>query len=88
MLKKTAVRFIHNGHSRTYILMALGTIDAICDALDHLEADVEGIEQCQGLAVISKHFPEGEALAREGDGPIIDLTKLRVVEKPFELAAA
>lgn len=75
MLKKHAVRFIHNGKSRTYIVMDVGTVDAICTALDLLEVDVPDIKSCIGLAVISKACPEGAHLACEGDGPIIDTTK-------------
>lgn len=75
MLNKHAVRFIHNGKSRTYILMALGTVDAICNALDLLECDVPDIENAIGLAVISKAWPEGAHLAEEGDGPLIDTTR-------------
>lgn len=78
-LTKTAVRFIHAGQSRTYVLNALGTIDAICDALDHLEADVPDITSAIGLAVIAKAWPEGAHLALEGDGPIIDTTRLHPV---------
>ena len=74
-LAKHAVRFIHNGNSRTYILPALGTIDAICSALDYLEADVPAITSALGLAVIAKAYPEGAHLALEGDGPIIDHTR-------------
>lgn len=75
MLKKHAVRFIHNGKSRTYIVMDVGTVAAICTALDLLEVDVPEIDQCIGLAVISKAWPEGAHLACEGDGPIIDTTR-------------
>jgi hypothetical protein len=77
-LKKHAVRFIHNGKSRTYIVNALGTVDAICIALDLLECDVPDIESAIGLAVISKAYPEGAHLACEGDGPIIDTTRLHL----------
>jgi hypothetical protein len=75
MLAKHTVRFIHNGKSRTYILMALGTVDAICNALDLLECDVPDIESAIGLAVISKAWPEGAHLAAEGEGPLIDTTR-------------
>lgn len=75
MLKKHAVRFIHNGKSRTYIVMDVGTVAAICTALDLLEIDVPEIESCIGLAVISKTWPEGAHLACEGEGPVIDTTR-------------
>lgn len=75
-LKKHAVRFILNGQSRTYIVNALGTVDAICSALDLLECDVPDIENAIGLAVISKAYPEGAHLALEGEGPVIDTTRL------------
>lgn len=79
MIKKHAVRFIHHGLSRTYIVNALGTIDAICMALDLLEVDVPDIESAIGLAVVSKAYPEGASLADEGIGPLIDTTKPRLV---------
>ncbi len=91
MLKKHAVRFIHQGNSRTYIVNALGTLDAICCALDLLECDVPAIESAIGLAVVSKTYPEGAHLACEGHGPLIDTTRapLRVVESETdELVAA
>ena len=75
-LKKHAVRFIHHGKSRTYIVNALGTIDAICTALDLLECDVPDIESAIGLAVVSKAYPEGAHLADEGVGPLIDTTRV------------
>ena len=75
MLKKHAVRFIHNGKSRTYIVMDVGTVAAICTALDLLEIDVPEIESAIGLAVISKAWPEGAHLACEGEGPVIDTTR-------------
>lgn len=76
MLKKHAVRFIYLGKSRTYVLNALGTVDAICTALDLLECDVPGIENTIGLCLIAKAYPEGAHLADEGDGPLIDTTRL------------
>lgn len=76
MMKKCAVRFIHQGNSRTYVVMALGTVDAICSALDLLECDVPAIDNAIGLAVVAKAWPEGAHLACEGDGPIIDTTRL------------
>ncbi len=79
-LKKVAIRFIHQGNSRTYIVEALDTVDAICNALDLLEADVPDITSCIGLAVVAKAWPEGAHLATEGDGPLIDTTRrLQVV---------
>lgn len=75
MLNKYAVRFILGGKSRTYIVNALGTIDAICSSLDLLECDVPNIDMTRGLAVIAKPYPEGAFLATEGDGPIIDTTR-------------
>jgi len=85
MLKKHAVRFIHNGNSRTYVVAATDTIDAICMALDLLEVDVPDIESAIGLAVVSKAYPEGASLADEGIGPLIDTTRLHLVP---ELEAA
>lgn len=81
-IKKHAVRIIHQGASRSYILYALDTVDAICSALDMLECDVPAITGCAGLAIISKPYPEGGHLADEGEGPVIDTTRpaLRVVE--------
>lgn len=79
MLNKRAVRFIHAGNSRTYIVHALGTVDAICMALDLLEVDVPDIESAIGLAVVSKAYPAGASLADEGIGPLIDTTKPRLV---------
>ena len=70
MLKKYAVRFIINGSSRTYIVADLGPPDAICQALDHLEADEPGVMETRGLAIIAKPYPEGEYLAC--DGPVIN----------------
>jgi hypothetical protein len=91
MLKKHAVRFIHNGQSRTYILNDLGTSDAICTALDLLECDVPDIKLVLGLAVIAKAYPEGAHLADEGEGPVIDTTRapLRLVpeSEPERVAA-
>jgi hypothetical protein len=89
-IKKHAVRIIHAGKSRSYILYALDTIDAICSALDLLEDDVPCITACMGLAIISKPFPEGAHLADEGEGPVIDMTRLRVVPDAAteDLAAA
>lgn len=75
-VKKHAVRIIHGGKSRSYILYALDTVDAVCAALDLLECDVPAIGSAMELAIISKPFPEGVALAMEGDGPIIDTTRI------------
>lgn len=91
MVKKHAVRFIHAGKSRTYIVNDVGTVDAICTALDLLESDVPDIQSCVGLAVISKAWPEGAHLATEGDGPIIDTTRPALVPvfvDPAERVAA
>lgn len=91
MLKKYAVRFILNGKSRTYVLNDVGSVDAICTALDKLEADVPGIAMTHGLAVIAKAYPEGASLADEGVGPLIDCTRtpLEIVGgKIDELVAA
>jgi hypothetical protein len=85
MLKKYAVRFIHNGKSRTYILLDVGTVDAICTALNLLEIDVPDIGRAGGLAMIAKPFPEGAHLAVEGEGPVIDTTRPRLV--PQAIAA-
>lgn len=89
-IKKHAVRIIHQGASRSYILYALDTIDAVCAAMDLLEADVPAITGCAGLTIISKPYPEGAHLAAEGDGPIIDTTRpaLRAVPTDADLAAA
>ena len=79
-LKKVAIRFIHQGNSRTYIVEALDTVDAICTALDLLECDVPDITSAIGLAVVAKAWPEGAHLALEGSGPLIDTTRrLQVV---------
>ncbi len=75
MLKKIAVRFIHNGKSRTYIVNAPTSIDGIIQALDLLECDVPEIVDAIGLAMIAKTYPEGAHLADEGDGPVIDTTR-------------
>lgn len=78
---KTAVRFIHQGNSRTYIVEALDTVEAICNALDLLECDIPDITAIIGLAVVAKAYPEGAHLALEGDGPVIDTTRrLQVVQ--------
>lgn len=88
-VKKHAVRIIHAGKSRSYILYALDTIDAVCAALDLLEGDVPAIGGATGLAIISKAFPEGAHLAMEGDGPIIDTTRIPVATPgTVELEAA
>ena len=88
-VKKHAVRVIHAGKSRSYILFALDTVDAICAALDLLECDVPDIGGVAGLAIISKPYPEGAALAMEGDGPVIDTTRIPVATPGnVELAAA
>lgn len=88
-VKKHAVRIIHAGKSRSYILYALDTIDAVCAALDLLEGDVPAIGGATGLAIISKAFPEGAHLAMEGDGPVIDTTRIPVATPgTVELAAA
>lgn len=88
MLNKHAVRFIHAGNSRTYILYDLGVSDAICTAIDLLEADVPGIQQCIGLAVIAKAWPEGAYLADEGAGPVIDTTREMQAHLPEREAIA
>lgn len=89
VIKKHAIRFLHHGNSRTYVLNATDTIDAICAALDLLECDVPAITDCQGLAVIAKPWPEGAHLALEGDGPVIDLTRtpLTLVDSTEQVAA-
>lgn len=74
-VKKHAVRIIHQGKSRSYILYALDSIDAVCSALDFLEVDVPGISAAGGLAIVAKSYPEGAHLADEGDGPVIDTTR-------------
>ncbi len=87
MLKKYAVRIILNGASRTYVLNDVGSVDAICTALDRLEADVDGITTVTGLAIIAKAWPSGESLADEGIGPLIDLTRVPLALVP-QLEAA
>lgn len=77
-VKKHAVRIIYAGKSRSYILYALDTVDAVCAAMDLLECDVPAIGGAAGLAIISKAFPEGAHLAMEGDGPVIDTTRMPV----------
>lgn len=74
MLRKHAVRFIVAGRCRTYILNDLGTVSAICTALDMLEADIDGIESADGLAIIAKAWPHGATLADETCGQLIDTT--------------
>ena len=44
-IRKVAVRFILGGRSRTYVLLAAGTCDGICTALDLLEADLPGFKK-------------------------------------------
>lgn len=75
MFKKYAVRFILAGQARTYVMQDLGSVDAISTALDLLECDLPGITQVNGLCVIVKAWPEGEYLAREGEGPVLDTTR-------------
>jgi hypothetical protein len=75
MLKKYAIRFILAGQARTYVLMDLGSVEAICSALDLLECDLPGITQVAGLCVIAKAYPEGAHLAAEGEGPVTDTTR-------------
>lgn len=87
MLKKFAVRFILNGRTRTYVLNDIGSVEAICTALDLLEVDVPQITTAVGLAVVAKAFPAAESLLDEECGPVIDTTKIRLVE-PRELEAA
>jgi hypothetical protein len=83
MLKKYAIRFILAGSARTYVVQDVGSVDAICTALDLLEIDVPGITQVCGLCVIAKAWPEGEHLAAEGEGPVIDTTRgLHAVPAP------
>jgi len=83
-LNKHAVRIIHQGQSRTYILNAIDTVDAICSALDLLECDIPSIGAALGLAIIAKPYPEGAHLALEGDGPIIDATRITAIEQARE----
>jgi hypothetical protein len=87
MLKKHAVRFIHAGSSRTYIVNDLGVCDAICTALDLLEADIPEMASAIGLAVIGKAYPDGGHLADEGEGPVIDTTRLHVAARDYLVAA-
>lgn len=87
MLKKYAVRFIINGASRTYIVADLGTPDAICQALDHIECDVPGVMDARGLAIIAKPYPEGAHLAVEGEGPIINKALYAIIPEPALEAA-
>lgn len=48
--------------------------------------DIGGVA---GLAIISKPYPEGAALAMEGDGPVIDTTRIPVATPGnIEMAAA
>lgn len=87
MLKKYAIRFIVNGSSRTYIVADLGTPDAICQAIDHLEADVPGVMEARGMAIIAKPWPEGAHLAVEGEGPIINKALYVILPEPVLEAA-
>lgn len=81
MLKKHAIRFIHAGSSRTYVVMDLSVCDAICTAIDLLEADIPEMSSAIGLAVIAKPYPEGAHLADEGEGPVIDTTRLHLAKR-------
>lgn len=74
-MKKYAIRFIHNGASRTYIVADISSVDAILQAIDLLECDVPDITACTGLCLIAKAYPEGAHLADEGEGPLIDTTR-------------
>lgn len=74
-ITKHSVRIIYRGQSRTYVLNALDTVDAICNALDLLECDVPAIGAALGLAIIAKPWPDGAHLADEGCGPLIDTTR-------------
>lgn len=87
MLKKHAIRFIHAGSSRTYVVMDLSVCDAICTAIDLLEADIPEMASAIGLAVIGKAYPDGAHLADEGEGPIIDTTRLHVTARDYLVAA-
>jgi hypothetical protein len=76
MLKKYAIRFILAGQARTYVLQDVGSVDAICTALDLLEIDLPGITQVNGLCVIVKAWAAGgDCLADEGEGPVLDTTR-------------
>jgi hypothetical protein len=88
-LKKYAVRFILAGSARTYVLEDLGSVDAICTALDLLEIDLPGVTLVNGLAIIVKAWPEGAHLAAEGEGPLLDTTRgLHAVPRTDERVAA
>ena len=87
-LTKFAVRFIHLGQSRTYIVMDIGKFDAICTALELMECDVPEAANSSGLALIVKAYPEGAHLAVEGDGPIIDTTRGTRAQLPEREAIA
>jgi hypothetical protein len=83
-LKKFAVRFIHNGAIRTYLVEDVATPDAICTAIDLLEQDIPEIFEARGLSVIAKAWPDGAHLADAEHGPLIDAIRRR----PAELVAA
>ena len=91
-IKKFAIRFILFGKSRTYVVQDEHSVDAIIQALDRLECDVPGMVDAAGLCLICKAYPEGAALADEGEGPIIDTTRVRLVSvaqtEPEALEAA
>lgn len=74
-LKKYAVRFILAGQARTYVIEDVGSVDAICTALDLLELDVPRITLASVLSLIVKAWPEGAHLAQEGEGPVMDTTR-------------
>lgn len=74
MLTKYAIRFILFGRSRTYVVQDQHSVDAIIQALDLLECDIPEMADAPGLCLIAKAWPEGAALALEGDGPIINTT--------------
>jgi hypothetical protein len=86
MLKKYAIRFILSGRARTYILQDVGSVDAICTALDLIELDVPGISQTTGLCIIAKAWPEGAHLADEGEGPVLDTTRPHLAPAMLEAA--
>lgn len=75
MQAKYAVRFILLGRSRTYVVADEHTIDAIIQALDHLECDIPEMADAPGLAMVAKVWPDGAYLADEGQGALIDTTR-------------
>lgn len=77
MLKKYAVRFIFPSDTRTYIVTDIGTADAICQCIDLIECEAPALLDSSIVSLAIKTWPAGgEFLAAEGNGPLIDTTKI------------